>query len=281
MSPPYTLQDRIAVVTGGASGIGAALARTFASAGARAVVVVDRDGAAAEELAGSLPAAVGRAVAADVTDAPVVGDLVARLEAEIGPIDVWCSNAGIARGRGLGMASDWADSWAVHVMAHVYAADHVLPRMIARNSGRFMLTASAAGLLTNIDSAPYSVTKHGTVALAEWLSINCPADGVAVSCLAPQGVRTPMLADAGPDSATLAAGAVLEPSEVAAEVVRALVTGAFEILPHPVVAEYERRRVTDRQRWLGSMRRLRERLACVAATPQHTRWETDDLQERQ
>ncbi|APU14756.1 SDR family oxidoreductase [Actinoalloteichus fjordicus] len=201
----------------------------------------------------------------DVTDGDAVGTAVERLEAEIGPIDVWCSNAGIARGRGLGDLADWAASWEVHVLAHVHAATHVLPRMVARDRGRLVLTASAAGLLTNIDSAPYSVTKHGTVALAEWLAITCPAEGVAVSCLSPQGVRTPMLDEAGPDSATLAAGEVLTAEQVAEDVVTALRSGAFQILPHPRVAEYERRRADDRERWLGSMRRAHRRLVALRA----------------
>ncbi|ASO20185.1 NAD(P)-dependent dehydrogenase (short-subunit alcohol dehydrogenase family) [Actinoalloteichus hoggarensis] len=265
MSTPYSIQDRLAVVTGGASGIGAALARALATEGARTVVVADLAGAAAAETAEALPGGVGVALEVDVTDADAVGAAVARIESDLGPIDVWCSNAGVARGRGLGDVADWAASWEVHVLAHVHAATHVLPRMVARDSGRLVLTASAAGLLTNVDSAPYSVTKHGTVALAEWLAITCPAEGVAVSCLCPQGVRTPMLAGAGPDSATLAAGAVLGSERVAEDVITALRSGTFLILPHPKVAEYERRRAADRDRWLGAMRRARSRQGDRAA----------------
>jgi NAD(P)-dependent dehydrogenase (short-subunit alcohol dehydrogenase family) len=144
-------------------------------------------------------------------------------------------------------------------MAHVHVARELLPRMAARRRGHLLITASAAGLLTNVDTAPYSVTKHGSVALAEWLAIRHGDDGVTVSCLCPQGVRTPMTALEQPDSALRAVGRLLEPEEVADAVVAGLADGRFLILPHPEVAEFERRRAGDRNRWLVGMRRLRQR----------------------
>jgi NAD(P)-dependent dehydrogenase (short-subunit alcohol dehydrogenase family) len=173
------LQGAVAVVTGGAGGIGRALAERFAADGARAVVVAGL----------ACPAPLG--VALDVTDQAAVVGLVGRVEDEVGPVDLWCSNAGVALGPDLGGDGDWERSFAVHVLAHVYRARVLAPRMAARGRGHLLLTASAAGLLTNMDSAPYSVTKHGTVALAEWLAIRWGDAGVGVSCLCPQRVRAP------------------------------------------------------------------------------------------
>jgi NAD(P)-dependent dehydrogenase (short-subunit alcohol dehydrogenase family) len=248
------LRDAVAVVTGGAGGIGAALARRFAAEGA-AVVVADLDGDRAAEVADGLP--VGHPLALDVADEAAVVAAVDRVETEIGPVDLWCSNAGVAGGPGLGDDSDWERCWRLHVQAHLYAARHVLPRMLARGRGHLQVTASAAGLLTEMDAAPYAVTKHASVALAEWLAIRYGGQGVGFSCLCPQAVRTPMLAGLPEDSATLAAGAVLTPEQVADAVVAALTGGRFLVLPHPEVATYERRRAADRDRWLAGMRRVR------------------------
>ncbi|HET8662061.1 MAG TPA: SDR family oxidoreductase [Micromonosporaceae bacterium] len=270
MSTPgarFSPRGAVAVVTGGASGIGRALAQRLAAEGARAVVVADLDGAGAEAVAAALPGTAGVALPLDVGDPVRVRSAVERVEAEVGPIDVWCSNAGVAAGRGLGEDGDWDVSWRLHVLAHVYAARTVLPRMVARGRGHLMVTASAAGLLSEMDSAPYTVTKHGAVALAEWLAIRYGDTGVSFSCLCPQGVRTPLLAAAGPDSATLAAGDVLEPAEVAEAVVEAWAAGRFLILPHPEVADYEARRAADRDRWLAGMRRVRARLAQAPIWP--------------
>lgn len=247
-------------MTGGAGGIGAALARRFAADGAAAVVVADIDLDGATAVAASLPPPVGIGLALDVTDEPAVAAAVEQIEAEVGPVDLWCSNAGVASAPGLGDDADWQRCWRLHVYAHLLAARHVLPRMAARGRGHLLITASAAGLLTEMDTAPYPVTKHASVALAEWLAIRHGEDGIGVSCLCPQAVRTRMLAGAGPDSATLAAGAVLSPEQVAEAVAAALAEDRFLILPHPEVAEFERRRAADRDRWLAGMRRARDRL---------------------
>jgi NAD(P)-dependent dehydrogenase (short-subunit alcohol dehydrogenase family) len=264
-----TLRDAVAVVTGGGGGIGRALAERFAREGARAVVVADLDAERAEAVAAGLAdgsgARIGQAARLDVTSADEVAALVDRVEREHGGIDVWCSNAGVGLGPDLGTDDDWERSWQVHVMAHVHAARAVLPGMVERGRGHLLTTASAAGLLTEMDTAPYAVTKHGSVALAEWLAIRYGDTGVEFSCLCPQGVRTPMLASLGHDAATLAVGTVIEPDEVAEAVIAALAEGRFLILPHPEVAEYERQRAADRDRWLRGMRRFRARLGGAAA----------------
>lgn len=240
------------VVTGGASGIGRALAERFAADHA-AVATFD------------LPGTTGPGSAhfeLDVTDPDAVRAAVCRVEAELGPIGVYCSNAGIAAGRGLGEDSDWERSWAVHAMAHVHAARAVLPGMADRGSGHFVVTASAAGLLMMMQSAPYTVTKHASVALAEWLAVDYGDRGVSVHCLVPQAVRTPMVASGDERSRREleAAGGIVEPGEVAEAVLVALRSGEFLVTPHPQVRAYEAAKVADRGAWLAGMRRLRERL---------------------
>jgi len=254
------LTGALAVVTGGASGIGRALAQRFAAEGARGVVVADVDEAGAKTVAAELPCEVRVGVRLDVTDESAVAALAAQVESEHGPIDIWCSNAGVGTAEGLGDDADWDRAWRVHVLAHLYAARHVLPAMVRRGRGHFMVTASAAGLLTEMDTAPYAVTKHGSVALAEWLAIRYGGSGVRFTCLCPQAVRTPMTATLGADSATLAAGPMLEPTDVADAVMAAFADGRFLILPHPQVAEFERRRAGDRDRWLAGMRRVKAEL---------------------
>ncbi|HET9691300.1 MAG TPA: SDR family oxidoreductase, partial [Acidimicrobiales bacterium] len=249
------LQGNVAVVTGGGSGIGAALARRFAADGAK-VAVVDLDAAKAEAVAADLDGAI--AIGLDVTDGAAVAEAIARVERELGPIGVYCSNAGIAVGGGLGTDDDWARSWAVHGMAHVHAARAVLPGMVERKSGAFVVTASAAGLLAMMQSAVYTVTKHASVAVAEWLSIAYGGDGVSVHALCPQGVNTPMV-QGGTGSGTSelqAAGGIIEPEQVADEVVAAVTSGTFLILPHPEVHRYEQGKVADRDRWLAGMRKV-------------------------
>ncbi len=265
------LAGKVVVVTGAASGIGRAMARRFAAEGARAVVVADLDGDGAATVAGEIDAAGGTAtaVATDVSVEADVRRLVERTEADHGPIDLFCSNAGIATGGGVEVPDEeWDRIWRINVLAHVFAARAVLPGMLARGEGYLLQTASAAGLLTQIGSAPYTVTKHAAVALAEWLAITHGDAGIKVSCLCPQGVRTPMLlgghaaGDPGA-SAVLASGAALEPEEVAEAVVRGLAEERFLILPHPEVAEYVRRKADDRDRWLAGMRRLQARIGAL------------------
>lgn len=250
------LRDKVAVVTGGANGIGAALARRFAAEGARAVVVVDLDLPHAQAVADVVR---GVAFKADVgVEADIVR--VARdTEQRFGGIDLWCSNAGILFIGGVETPNaHWQQIWDVNVMAHVYAARAVLPGMLARGHGYLLHTASAAGLLSQIGSATYSVTKHAVVALAEWLAITHGEQGIKVSVLCPQAVRTNMLGGAE-DGSVAGVDGVLEPEQVAQVVVEGLADERFLILPHPQVAEYVRRKANDYDRWLAGMRRLQQR----------------------
>jgi NAD(P)-dependent dehydrogenase (short-subunit alcohol dehydrogenase family) len=253
------LKDKVAVVTGGASGIGAALCRRFAEEGARAVVVVDcnEDGAkaVAEEIGGG-------AIGADVSVEADVINVVNETESRFGRIDLFCSNAGISSMDGPTAASApndmWQSSWEVNLMAHVYAARAVLPKMIERGDGYLLSTSSAAGVLSQIGSAPYSVSKHAAVAFAECLAIAHGHDGIKVSVLCPQAVRTPMLGGSE-DGAVGGVDGVLEPSEVADCVIEALDEERFLILPHPEVLTYVQRKTSDYDRWLRGMQRLRTR----------------------
>jgi len=258
------LPGKVVVVTGGASGIGKALCERFGAEGAAAVAVADLDEPGAGAVAAELGTAGTRAlgIRCDVAQEADVVALVDRVEAELGPIDLFCSNAGVAIAGGAEVPdTEWQRIWSVNVMAHVYAARALVPRMAARGGGHLLATASAAGLLTNLGSAPYSVTKHAAVAFAEWLSITHADDGITVCCLCPQGVRTPMLlggleAHEPSAASVLAAGDLLDPEAVADAVVEALAEERFLVLPHPEVATYERHRATDRERWLAGMRRL-------------------------
>lgn len=254
------IRDKVVVVTGGGNGIGAAMCRRFAAAGAGMVVVVDHDEEAAHAIASEI---AGVAFALDVADASAVAALVDETEASHGPIDLFCSNAGIGAAGGVEQpAYVWQRSWEINVMAHVHAARAALPRMIARGEGYLLQTASAAGLLTNLGAAPYSVTKHAAVALAEWLSITYGERGIRVSCLCPQFVHTDLLADLSdaPETRAWAESGAIEPETVAEAVVDGLREERFLILPHPEVAEYFRRKADDYDRWLAGMRRLQDRV---------------------
>ena len=255
------LSDRVVVVTGGASGIGRALARRFADEGARGVVVADLDGAGARAEAETIgDRALG--VATDVAVEAEVADLVARAQEAFGPVDLFCANAGVAVGTDEAASdAEWDLALAVNVRAHVYAARALLPAWLERGEGYFLATASAAGLLTQIGSAPYAVSKHAAVAFAEWLTVTYGDRGIRVSCLCPMGVRTAMTAGDGLATDIVAtAGAMLEPEDVAAAVVEGLHEERFLILPHPEVMTFLRRKVDDNERWLAGMRRLQARV---------------------
>jgi NAD(P)-dependent dehydrogenase (short-subunit alcohol dehydrogenase family) len=258
------LRDKVVVVTGGGSGIGAAMARRFAVEGARAVVVADLRQAGAAEVAAEVEraGATGLATVTDVAAEPEVRALVDQVLERFERVDLFCSNAGVAFGRGLDASTDdWQRSWSVNVLAHVYAARAVLPAMLARGYGYLLQTCSAAGLLTNPGDAPYTLSKHAAVGFAEWLSVTYGDQGIRVSALCPQGVRTNMLLggleEGNPAArAVAAAGELLEPEQVADAVVEGLAAERFLILPHPEVATYLRRKATDPDRWLAGVRRL-------------------------
>lgn len=255
----FELRGSVAIVTGGAGGIGRALCERLSAEGCR-VAVVDLDRGRAEEVAAGIEGAIG--FGADVGAPEAVREMVRSVESALGPIDVYCSNAGIAVGAGLGENSDWEASWRVHGMAHVNAAREVLPGMSARGSGAFVVTASAAGLLMMMQSAAYTATKHASVAIAEWLAVNYGGTGVQFHCLCPQGVRTPMVQSGDPtgQSELRASGNIIEPEQVAEVVIAAIRDNTFLVLPHPEVHGYEQMKVEDRDRWLGGMRRLLARV---------------------
>ncbi|PYP89871.1 MAG: short-chain dehydrogenase [Blastocatellia bacterium AA13] len=249
------LKDKTVVVTGGANGIGRALCIRFAEEEPRGIVVADRDAEGAERVAFAIG---GLAVAADVANEKDVIRLVERAEAAYGPVDLFCSNAGIG-----GMAGgaevpneEWQRIWEINVMAHIYAARAVLPSMLKRGEGYLLNTVSAAGLLTTIGSAPYSVTKHAALAFAEWIAMTHGDEGIKVSCLCPQGVNTNMLRESLSGAGAFLVDSALEPEQVADAVVTGLEEEHFLILPHPEVRDYFQRKATDYDRWLRGMRKL-------------------------
>jgi NAD(P)-dependent dehydrogenase (short-subunit alcohol dehydrogenase family) len=252
------LTGTIAVITGGGSGIGAALARRFAAEGAAHVIVADRVLAAAEAVAADVG---GTAEQVDVTDPAAVQDLVDRTLGAHGRIDLFASNAGIATGGGLEDDEMWQRVLAVNTLAHVYAARAVLPAMLKRGSGYLLQTASAAGLLTSPGDAPYAVSKHGAVALAEWLAVTYGGRGIKVSVVCPMGVDTPLLMDglqAGEPGAraVAASGEIITAEQVADVVVTGIAAERFLILPHPQVGTFWTQKASDPDRWLAGMRRL-------------------------
>jgi NAD(P)-dependent dehydrogenase (short-subunit alcohol dehydrogenase family) len=252
-----SVADQVVVVTGAAGGIGAALATKMADLGAR-VVVSDLDAERAHAVAQRTG---GMLVAGDAASEDGLAALVETVEEEVGPIDVWFANAGVDLGQGLGSSEDdWARSWEVNVMAHVRAARLLVPGWLERGAGRFVSTASAAGLLTMVDAPAYSVTKHGAVAFAEWLSVTYRHKGIDVHTICPQGVQTAMLDRAGPLAAVLGRDRVLTPEEVAEATWEAMVEGRFLVLPHPEVGDYYRARASDPDAWLGGMNRLQQRV---------------------
>ncbi len=272
------ITGKVAVVTGGASGAGRALALGLAERGAAGVAVCDVDAEGAGKVAAEIEATGGRALAvpADMTREADVQALVAATTAALGPIGLFFSNAGIIVAGGEEASDEaWSKIWAINVHSHVYVARAVLPGMLDRGEGYLVVTASAAGLLTQLGSAPYAVTKHAAVAFAEWLSITYGDRGIRVSCLCPQAFTSNLFAtsrreagaDALPDagagggSAQAAVDGVLTSEQVAACALEGIATEEFLMLPHPEVATYERRRADDRERWLRGMRRMQARLA--------------------
>lgn len=258
------LRDRVAVVTGGASGIGRALALKFAEEGARGVLVADLDAVGAERVAREI-GAQGRGACVDVTDEDAVMAMLETAEETWGPVDVFCANAGIGVGQGLDTPDElWDRVLDVNVRAHVIAARLLVPGWIERGEGYFVTTASAAGLLSQIGDASYSVSKHAAVAFAEWLSLTFGDRGVRVSCLCPMGVDTPLLRNGleagGAESLGVrvveAAGEVLPPEQVADDVVEVMRAETFLVTPHAEVREFLRRKGDDPDRWIAGMRRL-------------------------
>lgn len=257
------LNGRHVVVTGAAGGIGSALARRFRVAGAKLTLT---DLAGAEAVAAELDGAID--IAADMTDESSIVAMIDAAESEHGPIDLYFANAGVAVGTDpMDDETVWQVAFDVNIHAHRWAARRLLPDWLERGEGYFCSTASAAGLLAQIGSAPYSVTKHAAVAFAEWLSVTYGNRGLRVSCLCPQGVNTNMLnsgdelGDGG--NVVRSVGAVLEPADVADTVYDAIVDERFLILPHPEVADYLRLKATEPERWLAGMRKLQHRVMGV------------------
>lgn len=251
--PAMELRDKVIVVTGAARGIGEAMARRFAREEPAGIVVSDIDDEAMEAVAADIGA---KAVRADVSVESDTVALVDAAEDAFGPVDLFCANAGIGiSGDEQTPDSEWERLWQINVMSHVHAARRLIPEWVARGEGYFLPTVSAAGLLTNLKAAQYSVTKHAALAFAEWLAITYGDAGVRVSALCPQGVRTRLL-DVAEEFHTLLDPVALEPSEVADSVVEGIVAERFLILPHPEVEQYFQNKANDYDRWLGGMRKL-------------------------
>ncbi|NMD56095.1 MULTISPECIES: SDR family NAD(P)-dependent oxidoreductase [Tsukamurella] len=261
-------ENRGVVVTGAGNGIGAALARELAARGARVVVSdIDADGAARTVAEIESAGGTAFAVAGDAASEEGVAALVATARRELGAIDAWYANAGVDRGRGLDTPeSEWALSIDVNVMAHVRAARLLVPEWVAARGGRFVVTASAAGLLTMIGAPAYSVTKHAAVAFAEWLSVTYRHQGVVVQAICPQGVRTGMLERSGELEELLSRDSALEPADVATLAVDALGGDDFLILPHPEVGGYYAARASATDKWLHGMNKLQQRLETKETT---------------
>jgi len=245
------LKDKIIVVTGGASGIGREMCRRFAREGAKKVIVADLNGEGAAAVAAEFG---GHSMAVDVRNECEIIELINSTETQFGPIDLFCSNAGIGIGKNIDEPDEvWQTIWEVNTMAHVWAARHLVPLMIARGGGYLLNTSSAAGLLNQIGSVTYAVTKHAAVALAEWLSITYGDQGIKVSVLCPQAVRTAMTARG---AGVAGVDGMIEPESAVEAVVETLREEKFLVLPHPEVAEYMKRKAADYDRWLKGMRRL-------------------------
>jgi len=247
------LADKVVVITGAASGIGEAMARRFAEESPAALVLADIDMERLEPVAEEVQ---GHPRRLDVADPEGTHAVIDETEDRFGPVDLYCANAGYGKvGDEQTDFGEWDRMWRVNLMSHVYAANRLIPGWVARGEGYFLSTASAAGLLTNLKAAPYSVTKHAVVAFAEWLAVTYGDAGVKVSCLCPQFVNTPLLTESDAFRA-IGGDNVLEPWEVADDVVEGLRKESFLILPHPEVANYFQNKANDYDRWIGGMRKL-------------------------
>ena len=254
------LEGKIVVVTGAGSGIGKALVKKFISEGAKAVVAVDINAETSQQTASELGCI---AMSADVAKEDDIIRIIEDTEKEIGPIDLFCNNAGVAIGESEQSSNkEWQAIWEINVMSHVYAARHLVPRMIKRGGGYFLNTASAAGLLNQIGGAAYGTSKHAAVGFGEWLAMTYAHQGIKVSLLCPQAVRTAMTANAEDHGTKAAAGdGMMEPDQLADIVVEHLERDAFLILTHPEVKTYMERKSSDYDRWISGMNRLQQTLA--------------------
>ena len=253
------IKGRVSVITGAASGIGAACARAFANAGAK-VAVVDVNRRGADDVAESIG---GLAITCDLADPSSILKMTERIEAELGPIEILFNNAGIGSGSDLfnSPLSEWQRQWDVNLMSHVHALQAVLPGMLERGEGYVLHTASMAGVLSSHGNLPYAVSKHAVVGLAEWLAFTYAHRGIGGSLLAPLAVRTPMLGDAAEGEwASQAGGPVKEPDEVAGQVLDAIAEERFLILTDPIAQTWMERKTSDPDRWLHGMSRLQQRL---------------------
>jgi len=253
------LEGKVAVITGAASGIGAACARAFSSVGAK-VAVVDVDATGSQMVADSIG---GIAVECDLADSAAIEAMVSEVEQQLGPVEVLFNNAGIGSGAGMldSPLVEWQSQWDVNLMSHVHAIRAVLPGMLERGEGYLLHTASMAGILSSHGNVPYAVSKHAVVGLAEWLAFTYAHHGIAVSLLAPLAVRTPMLGDAADGEwASQAGGPIKEPEEVAQQVLDAISDERFLILTDPIAQTWMERKTADPDRWLHGMNRLQQRL---------------------
>lgn len=254
------LKDKIIVVTGAANGIGKGLARRFAAEGAKTVVCSDIDLDGAQATADEVG---GVAIKANVGKEEDIIALIDTVENDIGPIDLFCSNAGILVLGSMETPDDhWDRAWKVNTMSNVWAARHLVPRMIARGGGYFLITASAAGVLNQVGAAPYAVTKAGAVAVAEWISMTYGDQGIKVSALCPQAVRSEMTR--GFEESIASLDGLLEPEDVADACVKAIDEETFIVLPHPEVLGYMQAKAGSYDKWLGGMRKLNQIYAATA-----------------
>jgi len=252
------LKDKIIVITGAASGIGRALAIRFKAEGAKQIVAVDINIAGAQETAEMIG---GVAMNADVSKEEDILRVIEETEAQVGPIDLFCSNAGVGMAESLDSSNrEWQMSWDINVMSHLYAARHLVPRMVARGGGYFLNTSSAAGLLNQIGGAAYGVTKHAAVGFGEWLAIHHQHEGIKVSMLCPQAVRTPMTDSDNDAIAAAVSNGMIEPEELAESVVEGLREESFVILPHPIVLDFMRNKTANYDRWIGGMNKLMRKI---------------------